>query len=76
MYHKIRDLMSIKNDGVRLDDIVEMDSTQIDVSMRKCQVEAKSKYKPILELDRQIEKYSKSYKVMKLLKIEGQPFNR
>ena len=68
--------MSIENDDVRLDDIVEMDSTQIDVSMRKCQVEAKSKYEPILELDRQIEKYSKSYKVMKLLKIEGQPFNR
>ena len=41
MYHKIRDIMSIENDGVTLNDVVELDTKLIDVSMRKCQAEKK-----------------------------------
>ena len=58
MYHKIRDLMSIENNGIRLDDIVELDSKQVDVSMRKCQEEKKGTPKYIPELDEKIEQYS------------------
>jgi transposase-like protein len=57
MYHKIRDLMAIENDGIRLDNIVEMDTTTIDMSIRKCQVEAKGTPKSIPKLDAEIEKY-------------------
>jgi len=63
MYHKIRDLMSIENEGVKLDDIVEMDTTQIDKDMRKCQSEAKGTPASIPELDKAKEKYeSKGFK--------------
>lgn len=58
MYHKIRDLMSIENNGIRLDDVVELDSKQVDVSMRKCQAEKKGTPKHIPELDKKIEQYS------------------
>ena len=57
MYHKIRDLMSIENDGITLYDVVEFDTSQIDVSMRKCQAEAKGTSKAIPELDREKEYY-------------------
>jgi transposase-like protein len=57
MYHKIRDLMAIENGGVRLDNIVEMDTTTIDMSMRKCQVESKGTPKSIPKLDEEIKKY-------------------
>jgi hypothetical protein len=60
MYHKIRDLMSIENDGITLNDIVEFDTSQIDVSMRKCQTESKGGQEGgIPELDREKEKYEK-----------------
>ena len=62
MYHKIRDLMTIENDGVSLNDIVELDTTQIDVSMRKCQVESKGTPARIPELDKEIEKYKGQFK--------------
>lgn len=62
MYHKIRDLMAIENDGVSLNDIVELDTTQIDVSMRKCQVESKGTPGRIPELDKEIEKYKGQFK--------------
>ena len=57
MYHKIRDLMSIENDGISLDDIVEMDSKQLDVSMRKCQIEKKGANNGIPYLDKAKQKY-------------------
>jgi transposase-like protein len=57
MYHKIRDLMAIENDGVSLNDIVELDTTQIDVSMRKCQAESKGTSSRIPELDEEKKKY-------------------
>jgi transposase-like protein len=41
MYHTIRDLMGIENDGITLNDIVELDTTQVDRDMRKCQIEKK-----------------------------------
>lgn len=56
MYHKIRDLMSIENEGISLDDIVEMDTTQIDKDMRKYQ-SGKGKPSPIPKLDQEIKKY-------------------
>jgi len=56
MYHKIRELMSIENEGISLDDIVEMDTTQIDKDRRKFQSD-KGKPNPIPELDRKIKKY-------------------
>lgn len=59
MYHRIRDLMSIENDGITLDDVVELDSKQIDVSMRKCQAEGKGFSGSMPELDRQKKKYEK-----------------
>jgi transposase-like protein len=59
MYHTIRDLMSIENDGITLNDIVEMDTTQIDKDMRKCQVEAKGEHGHIPELDEAKKKYEK-----------------
>jgi transposase-like protein len=62
MYHKIRDLMSIENDGITLDDIVEFDTTQVDVSMRKCQKESKGTPGRIPELDKEIEKYKGQFK--------------
>jgi len=63
MYHKIRDLMSIENEGIKLDDIVELDTTQIDKDMRKCQSEAKGTPASIPELDKAKEKYeSKGFK--------------
>lgn len=62
MYHKIRDLMSIENDGIRLDNIVEMDTTTIDMSIRKCQVEAKGTPGSIPKLDAEIEKYKGQFK--------------
>ena len=59
MYHKIRDLMRMENEEIPLlDDIVELDSKQVDVSMRKCQEEKKGTPKYIPELDKKIEKYS------------------
>ncbi|MFH2141427.1 MAG: IS1595 family transposase [Bacteroidota bacterium] len=58
MYHKIRDIMSIENNGIRLDDVVELDSKQIDVSMRKCQAEKKGyQGESIPELDKAKEKF-------------------
>jgi transposase-like protein len=62
MYHKIRDLMAIENDGIRLDNIVEMDTTTIDMSIRKCQVELKGTPKSIPKLDKEIEKYKGQFK--------------
>ena len=62
MYHKIRDLMAIENDGIRLDNIVEMDTTTIDMSIRKCQVEAKGTPGSIPKLDAEIEKYKGQFK--------------
>ena len=62
MYHKIRDLMAIENDGIRLDNIVEMDTTTIDMSIRKCQVELKGTHKSIPKLDKEIEKYKGQFK--------------
>ncbi|MBA7561150.1 IS1595 family transposase ISPepr2 [subsurface metagenome] len=56
MYHKIRDLMSIENEGISLDDIVEMDTTQIDKDMRKYQSEKGKPYR-IPKLDQEIKKY-------------------
>jgi hypothetical protein len=49
--------MAIENDGITLDDIVEFDTTQVDVSMRKCQAESKGTPARIPELDKEIEKY-------------------
>lgn len=57
VYHKIRDIMSIENDGISLDDIVEMDTKQMDVSMRKCQAEKKGEHGDIPELDKAKEKF-------------------
>lgn len=57
MYHKIRDLMSIENDGVSLNDIIELDTTQIDSDMRKCQVEKKGTPSYMPDLDAQKRKY-------------------
>ncbi|MFA6572507.1 MAG: IS1595 family transposase [Bacteroidota bacterium] len=57
MYHKIRDIMSIENDLIKLDNVVELDSKQIDVSMRKCQAESKGTPEYIPELDELKEKY-------------------
>ena len=59
MYHKIRDLMSIENDGIRLDDIIELDSKIIDVDNRKCQKEKKGTPSQIPELDKKIKQYKK-----------------
>lgn len=61
MYHKIRSLMAIENDGVRLDDIVELDTKQVDISNRKCQVEDKGTPNRIPELDKQIKKYKNDF---------------
>ena len=41
MYHRIRDLMSIENSEVELEDVVELDTKVVDVSNRKCQAEEK-----------------------------------
>lgn len=57
MYHKIRDLMSIENDAIKLDGIVELDTKQMDVSMRKCQAEKKGTPKVIPELDNAKQKF-------------------
>lgn len=57
MYHKIRGLMSIENEGIRLDDIVELDTTQIDKDMRKGQFEKKGTPTRIPELDAEKKKY-------------------
>ncbi len=57
MYHRIRDLMSIENDGITLNDVVELDTKQIDVSMRKCQAEKKGTPEHIPELDKAKAKY-------------------
>jgi transposase-like protein len=58
MYHKIRDIMTIENNEIMLDDIIEMDTTQIDRDMRKCQAEKKGTPSKIPELDREISKYN------------------
>ena len=57
MYHKIRDLMAIENDGITLNDVVEFDTTQVDVSMRKCQAESKGTPDSIPKLDKLKAKY-------------------
>ncbi len=57
MYHKIRDLMSIENDEVSLNDIVELDTKLITRDMRKCQVEKKGTPASIPELDAELRKY-------------------
>jgi hypothetical protein len=54
--------MAIENDGIRLDNIVEMDTTTIDMSIRKCQVELKGTPKSIPKLDKEIEKYKGQFK--------------
>ena len=59
MYHKIRDLMSIENEAIRLKYIVELDTKQIDESNRKYQGERKGTPHWIPELDEQKEKYEK-----------------
>jgi transposase-like protein len=59
MYHRIRDLMSIENDGITLNDVVELDAKQIDVSMRKCQAEKKGTPEHIPELDKAKAKFEK-----------------
>ncbi len=59
MGHKIREIMSIENNQTELlDDIVELDTKQVDVSMRKCQAEKKGTPKHIPELDEKIQQYS------------------
>jgi transposase-like protein len=62
MSHRIRDLMSIENDGISLDDIVELDTKNIDVSMRKYQYEKKGTPCEIPELDQKIDQYSDRFK--------------
>lgn len=57
MYHKIRGLMSIENDGITLSDIIELDTTQIDRDMRKCQKEKKGTPASIPELDEEKRRY-------------------
>lgn len=57
MYHKIRDLMSIENDGISLNDVVELDTKQIDLDNRKCQAEKKGSHPHIPELDKAKKKY-------------------
>lgn len=59
VYHTIRDLMSIEEDGITLNDVVELDTKQIDVSMRKCQIESKGTPESIPELDKQKAKFEK-----------------
>lgn len=49
--------MAIENNGIRLNNIVEMDTTTIDMSIRKCQLEAKGSPKSFHKLDKDIEKY-------------------
>lgn len=62
MYHKIRDIMSIENDDVKLDDIIELDTKVVDVSNRKCQLEKKGTPNRIPELDKKIKKYKDRFK--------------
>lgn len=57
MYHKIRDLMSIENNNIKLAGIVELDTKQVSEDMRKCQEEEKGTPKHIPELDAEIKKY-------------------
>jgi hypothetical protein len=52
MYHKIRELMMIENNGVRLNDVTEIDSTWIGGKPRKCQEEKKGTPEHIPELDK------------------------
>lgn len=59
MYHKIRDLMSIENNGISLNDVVELDTTQLDKSIRKSQAQIKGTPYTIPELDKQKKKYEK-----------------
>jgi len=61
MYHTIRDLMAIENDGVSLNDIVELDTKLITRDMRKCQAESKGTPDIIPELDAEIEKYKDKF---------------
>jgi transposase-like protein len=82
MYHKIREIMSIENNEVVLDDVTESDSTYIGGKPRKCQSEAKGTPKHIPELDELKEKYeTKGYrfkegKYKKPCKIGKQPRGR
>jgi len=57
MYHKIRELMMIENNGVKLDDVTEIDSTWIGGKPRKCQAEKKGTPGRIPELDALKSKY-------------------
>ncbi|MBC8487794.1 MAG: IS1595 family transposase [Bacteroidetes bacterium] len=59
MYHQIRDLMSIENEKIHLDHIVELDTKIVDEDMRKCQAEKKGTPTHIPELDDQKEYYTK-----------------
>lgn len=57
MYHKIRELMSLENKNVLLDNVTEADSTYVGGKPRKCQSEAKGTPEHIPELDELKEKY-------------------
>lgn len=59
MYHKIRDLMAIENDAIRLDNVLEIDSTGIGGKPRKFQYESKGTPKVIPELDKEKAFYEK-----------------
>ena len=65
IYHKIREIMSIENKDVLLDDVTEIDSTYIGGKPRKCQAEKKGTPESIPKLDKLKAKY----------KSEGFEFN-
>lgn len=58
MYHKIRDLMSIENDSITLDGVVEMDETFIGGKPRK-QSDSSFPQKKRIELDQKIKELKK-----------------
>ena len=57
MYHKIREMMTIENNAVKLNDVSEIDSTWIGGKPRKCQTEKKGTPEHIPELDQLKKKY-------------------
>lgn len=78
MYHTIRDLMSLENENIRLENIVEMDTKLITRDMRKYQGESKGTPYSIPELDRELKRYKgkfrfKEGKYKKPAKVGNQP---
>jgi transposase-like protein len=67
MYHKIRDLMAMEEENIVLSNVVETDTTTIDRSDRKCQLEKKgySSQGGMPKLDKIKEKYEKEGFVFK-----------